>query len=205
MGCRKESDTVHLPSFKTITESDINHVKTALPENPTNASTDLMHILDKKGTRANKSTVQIAIDAAGFTATAPRYGQMVRNVNKEKRVRFAEACIANDDNFNDVIFTDECSVQLHDNKIVVYRLMDSVAPLIPMPKHPYKVHVWASISRRGTTSILIFDGIMKSSFYIDSILTFYLLRKTCFSNIRRQESSSLKVWKGQYFKSVLIQ
>jgi hypothetical protein len=205
MGCRKESDTVHLPSFKTITESDINHVKTALPETPTNASTDLMHILDKKGTRANKSTVQIAIDAAGFTATAPRYGQMVRNVNKEKRVRFAEACIANDDNFNDVIFTDECSVQLHDNKIVVYRLMDSVAPLIPMPKHPYKVHVWASISRRGTTSILIFDGIMKSSFYIDSILTFYLLRKTCFSNIRRQESSSLKVWKGQYFKSVLIQ
>ena len=38
-------DTAHLPSFKTITESDINHVKTALTENPTNASTDLMHIL----------------------------------------------------------------------------------------------------------------------------------------------------------------
>jgi hypothetical protein len=47
---------------------------------------------------------------------------------------FAEACIANDDNFNDVIFTDECSVQLHGNKIAVYRLKDSVAPLIPMPK-----------------------------------------------------------------------
>ena len=38
-------DTAHLPPFKTITESDINHVKTALTENPTNASTDLMHIL----------------------------------------------------------------------------------------------------------------------------------------------------------------
>lgn len=50
------------------------------------------------------------------------------------------------------------------NKIVVYRLKDSVAPLIPMPKHPYKVHVWTGISRRGTTSILIFDGIMKSFF-----------------------------------------
>ena len=144
------------------------------------------------------------IDAAGFTATAPRYGLIVRNVNKEKRV-IAEACIANDDNFNDAIFTDKCSIQLHDNKLVVYRLKDSVAPLIPMPKHPYKVHVWASISRRGTTSILIFDGIMKSSFYIDSILTFYSLRKTCFSNIRRQESSSLKAWKGQYLKSFLIQ
>jgi hypothetical protein len=47
-------------------------------------------------------------------------------------VRLAEACIANDDNFNDVIFTHECSVQLHDNTIVVYRLKDSVAPLIIM-------------------------------------------------------------------------
>lgn len=61
------------------------------------------------------------------------------------------------------------------NRIVVYRLKDSVAPLIPMPKHPYKLHVWTGISRRGTTSILIFDGIMKSSFYFDSILTLGLL------------------------------
>jgi hypothetical protein len=49
---------------------------------------------------------------------APRYDQMARNVNKEMRVRFAKACIANDDNVNDVSFTDECSVQLNDNKMV---------------------------------------------------------------------------------------
>lgn len=134
-----------------------------------------MHILTQQGTRASKSTVQKVIDAAGFTTTAPRYGQMMRNVNKEKPVRFAEASIANDNNFNDVIFTHECSVQLHDNKIVVYRLKDSAVPLLPKPKHPYKVHVWAGISRRGTTSTLIFYGIMKSSFYIDSILTLGLL------------------------------
>ena len=55
---------------------------------------------------------------------------MVRNVNKEMRVRFAKACIANEDNVNDVSFTDECSVQLNDNKIVEYRLKDSVAQWI---------------------------------------------------------------------------
>jgi hypothetical protein len=95
---------------------------------------------------------------------APRYDQMARNVNKEMRVRFAKACIANDDNVNDVSFTDECSVQLNDNKIVVYRLKDYVAQWISMPKHHYNVYVWAGISRRGTESILIFDGIMKSFF-----------------------------------------
>lgn len=30
-----------------------------------------------------------------------------------------------------------------------------------MVKHPYKVHVWAGISKRGATRILIFMGIMK--------------------------------------------
>jgi hypothetical protein len=28
-----------------------------------------------------------------------------------------------------------------------------------MPKHHYNVYVWAGISRRGTASILIFDGV----------------------------------------------
>ena len=42
-------------------------------------------------------------------------------------------------------------------------------------KHPYKVHVWASISKRGATSILIFTGIMRAEFYVDSILRDTLL------------------------------
>ena len=54
----KHLDTVHLPSFKTIMDSDINHVKPALTENPTNTSTDLIHILAQKETRASKSTVK---------------------------------------------------------------------------------------------------------------------------------------------------
>ncbi|VDI59762.1 Hypothetical predicted protein [Mytilus galloprovincialis] len=95
---------------------------------------------------------------------------MVRDVNKVKRVAFAKENIANNDNFDNIIFTDECSVQLHDNKIVIYRERDSVAPVLPKPKHPLKVHVWAGISRRGTTSILIFENIMTSVFYINSIL-----------------------------------
>ncbi|CAC5361626.1 unnamed protein product [Mytilus coruscus] len=95
---------------------------------------------------------------------------MVRDANKVKRVSFPKKNIANNDNFDNIIFTDECSVQLHDNKIVIYRERDSVAPVLPKPKHPLKVHVWAGISRRGTTSILVFENIMTSAFYINSIL-----------------------------------
>ncbi|CAC5367943.1 unnamed protein product [Mytilus coruscus] len=66
---------------------------------------------------------------------------MVRDANKVKRVAFAKENITNNDNFDNIIFTDECSVQLHDNKIVIYRERDSVAPVLPKPKHPLKHNI----------------------------------------------------------------
>lgn len=140
-----------LPTFKSIIDYDVKFVKKALSEKPTQTSTDIRRLLAEKGTHVSSSTVHKVIEAAGFTATSPRYGQMVRDVNKVKRVAFAKENIANNDNFDNIIFTDECSVQLHDNKIVIYRERDSVAPVLPKPKHILKVHVWAGISRRGTT------------------------------------------------------
>ncbi|CAC5373100.1 unnamed protein product [Mytilus coruscus] len=160
-----------LPTFQYKTNQDINFVKTALTENPTRTTTDIKHIYADKGNHTSRSTVRNVIDAAGYTVSKPRYGQMVRDVNKQKRVQFSREVIANDDHFNNVIFTDECSVQLHNNKIVIYREKDSVVPVLPNPKHPLKVHVWAGISRRGTVRILIFENIMTAAFYINPILT----------------------------------
>jgi len=48
---------------------------------------------------------------------------MVRDVNKEKRVEFCQQLqivLSTDETFNDIIWTDECTIQLHDNKMVVY-------------------------------------------------------------------------------------
>jgi len=49
------------------------------------------------------------------------------------------------------------------------------AKLKPIVKHPYEVNVWASISKRGAMPIVIFTGIMKSDFYVESILRVTLL------------------------------
>ena len=38
------------------------------------------------------------------------------------------------------------------------------------PKHPVKVTCWAGISCRGTTDIVIFDGIMTASCYVEKSL-----------------------------------
>ena len=61
---------------------------------------------------------------------------MICDVNKEKRVTFYKQLVADSENFTDITFTDECTVQLHDNKVVIYRLKDEVAP--PITKHPLK-------------------------------------------------------------------
>ena len=37
-------------------------------------------------------------------------------------------------------------------------------------KHPYKVHVWAGISKRGPTNMVIYNGIMRKEFYVDTLL-----------------------------------
>ena len=66
--------------------------------------------------------------------------------------------------FEDVIWTDETTVQLESHRRHSYRKVGEAATLKPRPKHPLKLHVWAGISRRGAT---IFSGIMDADLYIN--------------------------------------
>lgn len=52
------------------------------------------------------------------------------------------------------------------------------------PKHPTKVHVWAGISKRGSTGICIFEGIMDRHLYIE------ILEKTLLPFIKDVYSDS---------------
>lgn len=39
------------------------------------------------------------------------------------------------------------------------------------PKHPAKVHVWAGISLKGPTKIIIFEGTMDGPLYVEILKT----------------------------------
>jgi hypothetical protein len=73
--------------------------------------------------------------------------------------------IDTNETFDDIIFSDESSIQLHQNKTVMYRLKRSLPAGLPKPKHPLKVHVWAAITRRGPSKITMFDSIMEKVFH----------------------------------------
>jgi len=69
-----------------------------------------------------------------------------------------------------VVFTDESSIHLERHGKISFRRKWEQPKLKGRPKHPFKVHVWTGISKRGATRILILTGIMDSTFYVNSIL-----------------------------------
>ena len=101
----------------------------------------------------------------GWTFRGSAYCQLIREVNKTKRLEWAK--LYKDDDFENVIFTDESTVQLESHRRFCCRKKGEAPRPKPRPKHPLKVHVWAGISMRGTIGICIFDGIMNKELYID--------------------------------------
>ena len=70
------------------------------------------------------------------------------------------------DTFGDAIFSDETIVQLDTHRCCCYRKGEK-SRLKPRPKHPVKVHVWAGISKKGNTSVCIFEGKMDAILYCE--------------------------------------
>ena len=99
--------------------------------------------------------------ALGWTYRGSAYCQLIRNENKLRRLNWASTYLH--DNFEDVIWSDETTVQLETHRRHCYRKQGERA----RAKHPVKVHVWAAISRKGATEVCIFDGIMDASLYCE--------------------------------------
>ena len=93
------------------------------------------------------------------------YCQLIRPRNAAKRLLFAQTYLH--DNFDNVIWSDETTVQMETHKRFCYRKEGEKPRLKPRPKHPTKLHVWAGISRKGPTSICIFEGIMDAPLFIE--------------------------------------
>lgn len=76
-----------------------------------------------------------------------------------------ENCMQENEQFNNVIFTDECSVLLENHSKLSFHRKWEQPKLKGKPKHPVKVHVWAGISKKGPTQITIFEGNMDAQFF----------------------------------------
>ena len=83
-------------------------------------------------------------------------------LNKRKRLIWCQEQQRVKEDFRNVIFTDESTIQLEQHSRLCFRKRLQPRSLKQRPKHPVKLHVWAGISYRGATSIIMFTGIMNA-------------------------------------------
>ncbi len=145
-----------------ITPSVLRLVEAKMQCDDTTA-VQLHELLLRSGIFISLSTVNRSRRMLGWTFHGTRYCQMIRLPNKTKRLDFAKKCLEECDDFNNVIWSDETSVQLECHKRFCFRKKNAKPRYKPKAKHPIKVHVWAAISRQGATQVTIFEGWMLHS------------------------------------------
>lgn len=108
------------------------------------------------------STIKRNRRERGWVCTRPHYCQLIRDANKVKRKTWCQKQLDNNEQFTDVIFTDECTVQLDHHGRLCFRKQRELRVLKQRPKHPAKIHIWGGISMRGTTRLVMFTGNMNA-------------------------------------------
>ena len=132
---------------------------------------DLVRMLAQELTiDISESTVKRLRRKLGWLSTGSKYCQLVKEQNRPKRLDYGQRCLDTGETFDDVIFTDECTVAMESHAKLSFHRWWEPPRLKGRPKHPYKVHVWGAISRRGVSKIALFTGIMDAEFYIEGVL-----------------------------------
>jgi hypothetical protein len=65
-----------------------------------------------------------------------------RDLNKVKRYQWSLDQLANEDQYDNVIWTDESKIMLESTKPYSFRKRGTLAKLYPKPKHPYSVSIF---------------------------------------------------------------
>ena len=90
------------------------------------------------------------------------YDLSLFQLNKKKRLLWCKEQIRVKEKFTDVVFTDECTVQLENHSRLCFRKHLQPRQLKQRAKHPVKIHVWGGISSKGATNIIMFTGVINA-------------------------------------------
>ena len=97
---------------------------------------DLHYLLSENFSdlKVSQSSVKRSRQNLGWVSTVPRYCQLIREINKEKRLAFCKQLENTNDTFENILWTGECSVQLERHSKRCYRKKGKPKKLKPRPK-----------------------------------------------------------------------
>ena len=197
---------------KSLNQEQYRYIDNCMAENKELTSRQLYQKLLEEfpGVKTSISSVKRARRELGWVCKRSRYCALITETNKEKRLKWCEERQqTNDLQFSDVIFTDECTIQLESHRKVCYRKKKEPAPLCAKPKHPPKINVWGGISARGSTSLVMFTGTLIATRYTEILETALIpFLDTYYPNNHRfQQDNDPKHtsrWAQQYFEEKAI-
>ena len=162
------------PSKFTIEISE--YMERRLEDDDETTSVELQRLIAREfGVMISSAAIRRHLrESLQWVVVKTRCGPMISDANKQKRLEFAKMCLENQDNFDNIIWTDESSVQLKRHCQTMRVKVGREVPFKPVAKHALKVHVWAGISKRGATNICIFEQTMDAPLYV-SILKGFLV------------------------------
>jgi transposase len=123
-----------------VTERHKEIIDSSMRKNPEYSSVDLEKIIADSGSAhispANIRKIRLGL---GWRYKKTKYCQLVRDANKVKRLQWATTQLQNNEDFHDVIFSDEASFEIQRSATNMYYKKGERPPLRPKPKHPVKV------------------------------------------------------------------
>lgn len=116
-----------------------------------------------QGLNISRESVRRTIKSMGFSKKTPIRGPGITPQNEKTRVDWAKK--HRNIHWHKIIFTDECSIWLNQGKIQMWTKGER--PILNIPRHTPKVHIWGGISARGATPVKIFKQNFNSEHYCD--------------------------------------
>ena len=155
-----------------LTATALQSIENSMQQDDETTAKELVTTLRGNGVSVSTTTALKGRRLLGWTRRGTAYCQLIRAANRIKRLEWARQNTGA--TFEDVIWSDETSVQMESHRRFHCYKKGGKPRYKPRPKHPTKVHVWAGISSRGPTGVCIFEGIMDAPMYT-RILERYLI------------------------------
>ncbi len=155
---------------KKLQDVHYRFIDDAMAENDELSAPKLHHmlLLQFPGLTVSESTVKRARRELGWVAKKTRYCALISETNQEKRVQWCEQQTESGDlDFENVLWTDECTVQLESHRRITFHKLGQTVRYKMRAKHPPKINVWAGISCRGATKVVVFCGTLTATRYVD--------------------------------------
>jgi len=99
---------------RSIVNDDVKRVVEEQMRLDDKTTASQLHVITRMGYTTSLRTILRCRMSLGWTFRGSGYCQLIRDVNKQKQLEFALE--HRSDNFANVIFTDECSVQLESHR-----------------------------------------------------------------------------------------